>query len=1123
MPLHPPGDRASTTQPRHDTHAGPQPPDVPGIEPGAWIGNFRLGRRLGQGGMGEVFLARDAVLGRDVALKFIRGGQATADSIRRFFVEGRATAALNHPNVVVVYDLQQHDDQPYLVLELVRGRTLAELLEEGPLPAREAARVILGCASALAAAHEGGLLHRDFKPANVVVGDDRRPRVLDFGLAYHLAAGEQVQAFEGTPAYMAPEQMLGRALTPAADVWALGLVFFECLTGNRIGARTISAEINEGAVRREIDARLAKDPQFGAVIAATLQNDPAARPTARDVIARLEQALGVREGGRAPSERCPFPGLDAYDEGEAEAFGGRDAESASVAEHVRRAPFTTLVGPSGVGKTSLVLAGVIPRLRELGVWHVIRVRPGLAPLRALADAVAEGDLAAELATHPERLGLGLFRRARASGERVLLLVDQLEELYTHPHEVTERRAFEEAVARATSEADDAVRVVLVLREDFIGRAAESGTLRPALEGLVALGFPSRAALTEAIRASLAATGFRFEDPQLLDEMMVEAALAQSALPLVSFACRALWEKRDVGRRWLLRDVYRSMGGVVGALAAEADRLLRRANVDEQRAMRTLFLRLVGPGGTRRVVARAEVARDGATANVLTTLAEARLVHVTAAPGKADATVEIVHEALIRSWATLASWVDESREERALAADLSSAVALWSARGARPDDTWSYDSVLECRARIRRLGVETPPEAERFLAVAEARELRRRRWRRAGAAIAVAIGVSGAGAAAVFAAQAERLRLAHEDRGHFAIALEAFDVTATGTIAAPVSGVVGAPVSGMVSAPVGEAAALQLFAPSLDDPTRPGPALGLEQARIERAANGAYAVEARGGAAFLRVGRRACGPVWIPLRKMPGYADRDREQTYRLAIPTCAASVADMIEIAEGPFFHGGAGEPPVPYPNALPLSEVTLPRYAIDRTEVTNRAYRVFARMGRWTGHPMPEYPDIDPVRAAGRPERPVTKTAFRDAEAYCRYLGKRLPTPLEWEKAARGGRTLDRAGTVTNPEPQRNVPWGGGEFGALDKANLRSTEDGFDGPAPVGSYPAGASPYGVLDLVGNVREWLDERAGIMRPTAGGEWDSSPDGYEHVIAYRGERDMASADFGQGFRCARDLP
>jgi tetratricopeptide (TPR) repeat protein len=204
-------------------------PAVPGYE---------LVGELGRGGMGVVYQARHLALNRTVALKMIRGGRdPSPQDLARFRTEAEAVARLQHPGVVQVYEVGEHAGRPYLVLEYVPGGSLRDRLRGTPLPAAGAARVVGAAARAVEAAHARGVLHRDLTPGNVLLTADGEPKLTDFGLAKLLAAGDpgptQTGAVMGTPSYMAPEQARGDAKSagPGADVWALGAVLYECLTG----------------------------------------------------------------------------------------------------------------------------------------------------------------------------------------------------------------------------------------------------------------------------------------------------------------------------------------------------------------------------------------------------------------------------------------------------------------------------------------------------------------------------------------------------------------------------------------------------------------------------------------------------------------------------------------------------------------------------------------------------------------------------------------------------------------------------------------------------------------------------------------------------------------------------
>ncbi len=210
------------------------------------IGDYELREELGRGGMGVVYKAWDKRLERFVALKMVLRGTLASDAdLGRFHGEAQAAAALTHPNIVPVYQVGEHDGQPYFCMKLVEGRTLADVVAEGPLQPRAAAGFLASIARAVQHAHEKGVLHRDLKPANILLEADAseptslalaNPQVTDFGLAKRLEGGASLTgtgAIVGTPSYMAPEQAdgTGRPPGPAADIYSLGAILYELLTG----------------------------------------------------------------------------------------------------------------------------------------------------------------------------------------------------------------------------------------------------------------------------------------------------------------------------------------------------------------------------------------------------------------------------------------------------------------------------------------------------------------------------------------------------------------------------------------------------------------------------------------------------------------------------------------------------------------------------------------------------------------------------------------------------------------------------------------------------------------------------------------------------------------------------
>jgi serine/threonine-protein kinase len=201
------------------------------------VPGYEILGELGRGGMGVVFQARRLKLNRVVALKMVlAGGHAGPDDLARFLAEAEAVAALQHPHIVQLHDFGEHNGLPFFTLEFVPGGSLADKLRGTPLQPKEAARVVEQLAQAVQYAHGKGIVHRDLKPANVLLAEGGTPKVTDFGLAKRVEVGSGLTAtgaILGTPSYMAPEQAggHGKRVGPAADVYALGAILYECLTG----------------------------------------------------------------------------------------------------------------------------------------------------------------------------------------------------------------------------------------------------------------------------------------------------------------------------------------------------------------------------------------------------------------------------------------------------------------------------------------------------------------------------------------------------------------------------------------------------------------------------------------------------------------------------------------------------------------------------------------------------------------------------------------------------------------------------------------------------------------------------------------------------------------------------
>src|SRR5947207_9914917 len=260
---------------------------------GVLIGDrYELGPLLRRGGMADVHAGVDRRLGRDVAIKLLRPDMAERDDVRlRFESEARAAARLSHPNAVSVFDTGEHEGQPYIVMERLPGRTLADVIADGPVAVSWLVPVATGVLSALGAAHAAGIVHRDVKPGNILLTDDGTAKIADFGIAKSAelasdAAGGTVDLtltgqLVGTPAYLAPERLAGAPATFLSDLYSMGVVLYEALSGDKpfTGASFIAVAqaVQNGSHTPLSVARPALDPAVTAAVERSVECDPSGR------------------------------------------------------------------------------------------------------------------------------------------------------------------------------------------------------------------------------------------------------------------------------------------------------------------------------------------------------------------------------------------------------------------------------------------------------------------------------------------------------------------------------------------------------------------------------------------------------------------------------------------------------------------------------------------------------------------------------------------------------------------------------------------------------------------------------------------------------------------------------
>jgi serine/threonine protein kinase/WD40 repeat protein len=682
------------------------------------IRGFELLETIGKGGFGVVYRAYQPLVAREVAIKIIVPEHANNPNfIRRFESEAQLVARLEHPYIVPLFDYWRDPDGAYLVMRYLRGGNLRKRMKASPLSTHEVLRLVDQIGDALATAHRSGVVHLDLKPDNILFDGDGNAYLSDFGISKLIKeqrpkdlipdeSGENVVIEQtnvsGSPYYMAPEQIRNEGITPRTDIYSFSILLYEILTGQVPFEASNPMALAVRHLRTPLPDVRTQRPDLPEAITDVLRcaaaKDPADRFADVDALAdALRAALSSNTSRPVPVVTVnPYKGLRPFAEADAADFYGRDGLIADMLDLLRGSSFLAVVGPSGSGKSSVVKAGLIPSIRRGEItgsdrWFIAEMTPGNAPMDRLQTALLSiATQSADLGDVLRTQGLtAALDRLIPADERVLLVIDQFEEVFTLTTDESERVQFLKLLHDA-ADPHGRLMVVITLRADFYDKPLLYEGFGSLVSAHTKVVLPMTTAELESSILRPAERVGLIVEPDLLAAMVADVAEEPGALPLLQYALTELFNQRD-GNTLTLK-VYRESGGVQGALARRAEELCADLSADRLQSVQQVFLRLITLGeGTEDTRRRARLSEllsvdpdsRANTQAVLDTFGAYRLLSFDHDPATREPTVEVAHEALIRHWARLREWLHANRDEVRMQRSLSQAAREWLDAGREP--------------------------------------------------------------------------------------------------------------------------------------------------------------------------------------------------------------------------------------------------------------------------------------------------------------------------------------------------------------------------------------------------------------------------------------------------------
>lgn len=876
-----------------------------------------------------------------------------------------------------------------------------------------------------------------------------------------------------------------------------------------------------------------------------------------------------------PDSRCPYIGLHAFDASNQHLFYGRDQLINQILNQILVSRMVTAVGPSGSGKSSVVLAGVLPRIKngELpgsALWHYYPVMvPGAVPLTNLALTVMPPDVTksdwintqtALFQQNPEHLTQIIESQ---TDEPAVIIIDQFEEAFTLCHDEAERDAFLENLLALIRTRDTRHLVILTMRVDYESYLNKTPLFQSLYEqGQVRVTAMSGAELREAIEKPADAIGLKFEEG-LVDALVREIVGEPAALPLLQFALLQLWDDRERNRvTW---ESYRRLGGVTQALANTADQLYQNLLPEEQVTAKRILLRLVRPSAgleftrariPRRMLYEAGEAQDRVD-RVLDRLIAARLIQSTAGLTRDDDQIEVAHEALVRNWPRLVEWLEDERVTLRHRLRLSRQAEDWDARkrdesmllrGVMLQEATKYEDLnplekeyvdaSQALAHHEEREKEAAREREltqaRQLAAEQLKAARRLRWLSIALLVIMAIVII----SVIGIVQRERAR---------ASAVETAATAEAAKVTQEAENVVLA-LQGTEQAAVSEENVATATAAA-----EVAQAIATERYMVNSEAT-TTAVYATSTAIQIEAQSTATAIARTPLPTTGGAnsdAPPNPEELRTAAEINAIIREGDnmrMLFITGGTFEMGTNANGA----DARPPHMVTVPDFFIDQFEVSVQQYADFLNKHGGSRRACDGFDCaatlVETITTnllnnfgvyearPGTESYPINWVSWYGANTYCETMGMRLPTEAEWEYAARGLNGVTYPWGEAAPDETRAV------FGVTDPIQWARVFNNIF--LPVDALPDGRSPFGLYGMAGGIAEWVQDyydpdyyqnapsnaapnetNINETRVIRGGSWTSSA---AEIATYRRDSRPPNIEnveeklyLGVGFRCADD--